>query len=174
MPLKERVRFSVSSIFRIFEDCLEFLSLLHEAGIVHGDVSPDNIFIKTEEPISVDGSLPSAFPCCCSTTTARAELTNEKLASQNHLSFSEVAYADPEIVSGAKPSAQSDLYSLGVVLFELLVGSRPHPNPKSMADVGSLRNAKIPRMPTQLGIPPPIESFVRRLLYGEPTHRFAQ
>jgi serine/threonine protein kinase len=57
--------FSGNDALRVVEGCLEFIHLLHGAGVVHGDISPDNIFIETAAPVSEDGALPDVCSEAC-------------------------------------------------------------------------------------------------------------
>lgn len=172
-PLRQRVRLSANSVYRIVEDCLKFLVSLNDAEIIHGDISPDNIFIESNEPIPTDGSLPADFSLLLLDYNS-ARRANEPTpdTSKRQFVFLKLPYAAPELARGLPTSVQSDFYSLGVTMFELLVGTRPYRDPKSMADVRLLRVGSIPRMPDALGVPPPIEHFVRRLLSIDPKQRF--
>src|ERR1700741_1152637 len=59
--LREQPILNSASALRVIEGCLQFLEPLHRAGVVHGDVSPDNIFIETNAGIPADGRLPESL-----------------------------------------------------------------------------------------------------------------
>ncbi len=102
------------------DDVLRSLARLHERGWVHRDVKPQNIFLDEQAG-----------------ATARATLIDYGLAvpvgSSRHEHdgdepFGTPAYVSPEVIACATIDERADLYSLGLVLFELLCGRRPFPN----------------------------------------------
>ncbi|WP_114856339.1 Stk1 family PASTA domain-containing Ser/Thr kinase [Brachybacterium sp. YJGR34] len=105
-------RLTVRESLEITAQVLEALVAAHEAGIVHRDIKPENILIDREEIVKVaDFGL------------ARAIGTNSSSASATLLGT--VAYISPEHVTRGHADERSDLYSLGVVLFEMLTGRQP-------------------------------------------------
>lgn len=171
--LRQHIRLSANSIFRIIDASLEALSQLHNAGFVHGDISPDNIFIQTDSPVPTNGSLSDDFSLLLLDYNSSRRLDEDEGSASFRYIFLKLSYAAPELADGMKSSFRSDLYSLGVVLFELLVGTRPYSDPSSMSGVRSLRDAGIPKIPAVLEVPLPIENFVHRLLEGNPQKRIA-
>ena len=171
--MRNRVAFSGPSVLRIIEGCLEFLTLLHDTGLIHGDLSPDNIFIETDEPVAEQGTMPDRFSIKLLDYNSSRRLSEHKgsLDGRNVV-FLKLPYAAPEIAHGQPLSVQTDLYALGVVVFELLVGARPRHEPKSMEDVRKLRDEIVPAIPSELGVPRPIEGFARSLLAADPASRF--
>jgi serine/threonine protein kinase len=107
----------------------EALGAAHGAGIVHGDVKPDNILLRksgeTETPLLVDFALAqwSHGPGGSSITT-----TGSLVMRVPH-------YSSPEQCRGEDPSPASDVYSLAVVLYEMLTGRVPFDAPSPMAVV---------------------------------------
>src|ERR1044071_5692563 len=115
--------FTGTEALRIIEASLAFIHLLHGAGVAHGDISPDNIFIETTAPLSESGDLPAEFALrLVDFNSAR------RISAQEHVSgemiLVKVPYAAPELAQGKPVSPQSDLYSLGVVFYQLVAGSR--------------------------------------------------
>lgn len=117
ITLAERIRklapFSVPVAVGTAISILEGLDALHRAGIVHGDVSADNVVI------AIDGSarvqLATIWEAYSRSSTAGAVVLP-----------SMAPFLAPEVSSGAAPSTGSDVYSVGVLLFELLCGRPPY------------------------------------------------
>ena len=166
--LHEHPILSAASAVRVIEGCLQFLELLHGAGVVHGDISPDNIFVETDASVPANGRLPDAFSirlvdfnsaCRFDLPEARPECFLVK-----------PPYVALELAMGQAMSPSTDLYALGIVLFEILTGQRPY-NWQSLKDVRNLQRAELPSIPLELDVPTLIEDFIRLLLATDPSKR---
>ncbi|MBI4859329.1 MAG: serine/threonine protein kinase, partial [Candidatus Riflebacteria bacterium] len=93
--------------------CAEALAAIHEAGILHRDVKPDNIFIDEQK-----GVLLGDLGCSKDLSGNAPETTVGRV-------LGTPAYLAPELLQGGSPSVACDLWALGVVLFECLTGRRP-------------------------------------------------
>lgn len=103
---------SVRETLDVTAQVLEALAAAHEAGIVHRDIKPENVLIDPEGVVKVaDFGL------------ARAVGTAQSSASATLLGT--VAYISPEVVTRGHCDERSDLYSLGVMVFEMLTGLQP-------------------------------------------------
>lgn len=110
--LAEEPRQSVREVLDVTAQVLEALVAAHRAGIVHRDIKPENILIDRAGVVKVaDFGL------------ARAIGTSNSSASASLLGT--VAYISPEVVTRGHSDERSDLYALGVVLFEMLTGTQP-------------------------------------------------
>ena len=103
-------------ITRLFEQMCQVLGYLHDLGWVHRDVKPDNIlFNKASELRLIDFSL----------TTRAAGAVSKLMGSKGKVIQGTRTYISPETILKAPASPQSDIYSLGITLFEILTGEPP-------------------------------------------------
>jgi len=137
----------------IMEPVFAALAVAHDAGLVHRDVKPENVLISERGQIKVaDFGLAKAISSQTSTAT-------------QGLLIGTVSYLPPELVMSGKADARSDVYSAGVVLFELLTGRKPHTGetPIQIAYAHVHRDVPPPStLPTRGPIPPYVDALVTR------------
>jgi serine/threonine-protein kinase len=136
----------------------EALAAAHERGIVHRDVKPDNVFLTRGGVVKLlDFGLAQAVDNRMSGPGA-AEGT--------------VAYMSPEQARGHRADERSDVWALGVILFELLAGARPFAagNPAAVIDLILTREPDLAARRPDLA--PAILDLVRRALTKDPAGRF--
>lgn len=110
--IRERGRFDIPDAVRIVIRTLKALSSAHQAGVIHRDLKPENIMLKeNSEPVVVDFGIAK--------TGKGARLT------QTGVLLGTPYYMSPEQITGKEVRIQSDLYSMGVVLYELLTAEVP-------------------------------------------------
>ena len=147
---------------QVIEPVLAALAAAHDAGLVHRDVKPENVLISELGQIKVaDFGLAKAISSQTSTAT-------------QGLLIGTVSYLPPELVVSGKADARSDVYSAGVVLFELLTGLKPHSGdtPIQVAYAHVHRDVPVPStFPTAGAIPPYLDVLVRRATARNPARR---
>jgi serine/threonine-protein kinase len=152
----------------VIEGCLQFLRPLHGAGVVHGDVSPDNIFIETNAGIPVNGHLPEALSIRLVDFNSAWRFEGHEARPEKFLL--KPPYAALELALGQTMSPSTDLYALGIVFFELLTGQCPY-NWQSLEDVRNLRHTELPSIPLELDVPILVQDFVGAILVTDPLKR---
>ena len=146
---------------RIIAETARALHAAHGRGIVHRDVKPGNIMIDREGRVKV-----TDFGIARAIAEAQMTLPGTTLGS--------VHYFSPEQARGDQSTASSDIYSLGIVLYELLTGRRPW-EADSAAAVAMARLAGPPPDPSAIraGIPSDLVAIVRKALASEPADRWS-
>ena len=135
------------------------LSHAHSRGIIHRDIKPQNIMVLR------DGSVKVAdFGIACLADSAQT-LTQEALGS--------VHYISPEQARGARPDARSDIYSSGVVLYEMLTGRLPFEG-ESAVSVAIQHLSSIPLAPREINpdIPEQLELICMKAMAPDLEHRY--
>ena len=147
------------AIGRSICDALEFA---HQQGVVHRDVKPANVLMTSDGTLKVAdfGIAKAAFVSSDITTTGAILGT--------------VTYLSPEQARGLEPDARSDLYALGVVLYEMVSGRPPfHEESQIATAMRHLRDVPPPPRSIRAGIPRPLESVIMKALEKDPDDRFA-
>jgi eukaryotic-like serine/threonine-protein kinase len=137
------------------------LQFAHENGVVHRDIKPANILVSTGGMVKlVDlGLARAAYAGADVTTTGRV--------------LGSVPYLSPEQVQGGGVDARSDVYSCGVVMYEMLTGRRPFDAETDLAAaMQRLTRDPVPPRAIRPGIPRPLEAAVLRAMARRPEDRF--
>jgi serine/threonine-protein kinase len=139
----------------------------HEHGIVHRDVKPANILVCDGEPGSPPQVKVADFGIARAATQDGADLT------QPGALLGTAKYLSPEQVQGREPDARSDVYALGVVLYELLAGRPPFSATTEVATAMAHVHTEPPK-PRQIraGIPRSVEQVVTRAMAKDPDDRY--
>lgn len=133
------------------------LGALHEVGILHRDLKPTNVMFRA------DGSL-----ALIDFGLARHAHFREGLSGAGAI-FGTPYYMSPEQGAAGPLDARSDLYSLGVVFYEMLVGQKPFDGPTAMSVIIQQREAPVPSLPLRLAR---FQPLIDRLLAKRPDDRF--
>jgi eukaryotic-like serine/threonine-protein kinase len=133
----------------------------HSRGIIHRDIKPQNILVLRDGSVKV-----TDFGIARITSAAQATLTQEALGS--------VHYISPEQARGSHIDGRSDLYSAGVVLYEMLTGRLPFEGetPVSVA-IQHINSIPIPPRDLNPGIPPALEAITLKAMAPKVEDRYA-
>jgi eukaryotic-like serine/threonine-protein kinase len=157
--LRERGRFSPAAALDIMAGVLDGLAAAHASGIVHRDVKPENVLLTADGRLKVaDFGLARAQAAAGQTRAG--------------LLIGTVAYLPPEQVTGDSTGPRSDVYSCGVMLFELLTGRQPFTGDSPIAIAYQHVNQDVPA-PSALvpGIPAAVDQLVLAATSRDPALR---
>jgi eukaryotic-like serine/threonine-protein kinase len=159
--LAKKKKIPIREAVRMTDDVLSALSAAHAAGIVHRDIKPANILLTPAGEVKV-----TDFGIARSLSDASLTQTGTVMGTAH--------YSAPEQVRGESASPASDIYSMGVVLYEMLTGKRPYSGDTPIA-VAMARLSEDPPHPKELRstIPAALDAVVMRALAREPRDRFA-
>lgn len=150
---------SHTQVLRILRDIAGALDYSHQQGVIHRDVKPSNIMVKDDgHAVLTDFGL--------ALNAQEGTIGN---------TFGSVHYIAPEqAISSAQAVPQSDLYSLGVVLFEMLTGRVPFEDVSAMS-VALKHISDPPPMPSEFNpaISPAVEAVILKALDKDPENRYA-
>jgi len=148
----------------VVRDVAEALAFAHRNGVVHRDVKPENIFIES----GTGRALLADFGIAHSTEfDSRLTMTGAAIGTP--------AYMAPEQIDGAPTNARSDIYSLGLVAWEMLTGERPWEGEALYNVIFKQKTADLPAIdelrPGE--VPPRLQYIVERMLQKKPSARWA-
>ena len=142
---------------------LEALEYLHSHGVVHRDLKPENIMLDSEDRIKlIDFGIAAK--------TGARRLTFAKLSQ----TLGTPDYISPEQVKGKRGDARSDLYAVGVMLYEMLTGKAPFTGPNAFVIMNDrLLNSPVPPREIDPTISPQLQEIIYRALERDPSKRYA-
>jgi serine/threonine protein kinase len=164
--ITSRGRLDLADVQAIVPSLCSALQFAHDLGIVHRDLKPANIVAHEFAPGErvykiVDFGL------------ANLRDTDETRLTGPHEFLGTIAYASPEQLTGAPVDARSDIYSMGVVVFEMLTGRQPFAGPDAMAVLNAHLNVPAPRISESVAdVPTWVELAIARALAKQPEDRW--
>jgi serine/threonine protein kinase len=159
--LQRRGRLPTDEAIGLMVQACAGVGYAHRAGLVHCDIKPHNFLITPDKRLKVtDFGIARAL----------ASIQPEE---QADVVWGSPQYFSPEQAAGGPPSPASDVYSLGVILFEMLTGQLPY-SADSATELARLHRSAQPPSPRQLNIeiPPALEQIILKVLSKEPSARY--
>lgn len=158
--IRARGVFSVEEALGIIIEVCKGVGYAHRAGLVHCDVKPQNILVTPDNRIKV-----TDFGIARALTGTTPEMEDMVWGSPHYFS--------PEQAAGETPTPASDVYSIGVVLFELLTGRLPFTG----SDYRELALAHLKEQPPSIldlnpALPPELDKIIRKVMSKEPSARY--
>ncbi len=164
--LRERLReeslLPIGDAVEIARQVAEALDHAHQHGIVHRDIKPENVLLAGKHAFVSDFGIARAIG-----------LANGEALTETGLALGTPAYMSPEQASGGQIDGRSDIYSLGCMLYEMLVSQPPFIGPTAQAVLARHAADPVPPLRTVRGtIPKSLERVVTRSLAKLPVDRF--
>jgi tRNA A-37 threonylcarbamoyl transferase component Bud32 len=157
--LRQRMKLPLSPVtaLKYLEQIASALEAIHSVGVLHRDLKPANVMLRA------DGSL-----CLIDFGLAKANEMEVSLTGTREI-FGTPYYMSPEQGHAEEIDARSDLYSLGVMFFEMLIGHKPYTGATAMEVIYKHKRAEMPEVPPQFA---DYQEILRRLLAKSPADRY--
>jgi serine/threonine protein kinase len=148
---------------RIAVGVLDALDYIHAHGVVHRDLKPENIMVDENDNIKlIDFGIAS--------DSAARRLTYANFTA----TLGTPNYISPEQVKGKRGDGRSDIYSMGVILYEMLTGKLPFSGPSPLAAMNDrLLNHPVPPRVADPSVSPQLQEVLYRALERDPKNRYA-
>ena len=146
--IKREKRLPIDRVLKIFRQICEGLEAAHEQGVIHRDLKPQNVMLGPGDHVYL-------------TDFGLAKTLEQSGVTQTGAVVGTPYYMSPEQVKGEPAGPRSDIYSLGIILYEMATGSVPYGG-NSVYEVMIQRLQKPPRPPRELN--PEIPAYVEKLL----------
>ncbi|HEU4386297.1 MAG TPA: protein kinase [Blastocatellia bacterium] len=148
------------------------LAAAHEKGVVHRDLKPENLFVTKDNRVKIlDFGLAKLRPP--QDAPAGSVVATQKQLTNPGTVMGTVAYMSPEQVRGQDLEQRSDIFSFGLILFEMLSGKHAFTGESAVEVMNAILKEDPPAWDeSQVKVPPAVDRIVRRCLEKKPEHRF--
>jgi serine/threonine-protein kinase len=167
---------SFERIVRIAQGVARGLAKAHDKGIVHRDLKPENVMVDRDDQVKIlDFGLARAAASDDPAPTADAtSTTTETQVTGGGLILGTPAYMSPEQIRGGLVDARSDVFSFGVVLYEMIAGARPFAGKNGSELLAAITEVvPSPLLSRRGDVPPELAAIVDRCLRKDPSERHA-
>lgn len=162
LALKE-INFEPEIVIRMFEQLCSALSLFHQQDIIHRDIKPDNILLDDNYNVYLS-DFGLAKMLWDTTDTSDDGITGSP------------PYMAPEQIQGQELTAQTDIYALGIILYEVLTGTHPFAGTKLSVMLSKHLREELPSLPNhnanQTALPPSLNAVIARATAKESHLRY--
>ena len=152
----------------------EGLSAAHRKGFVHRDIKPENVILAHATFARIlDFGLAKRSAGLTALSVSEEDVTQSALLTEPGIIAGTVGYMSPEQVRGEPVDGRSDIFSLGVVLWEMLTGHRPFHGDSPVETLSAILREEPPPDPVLAGLSSEFERILRRALQKRPADRYA-
>jgi serine/threonine-protein kinase len=154
-----RQPFPVPRVLKLMEQVCSALDFAHQHNVVHRDIKPANLMLTADDVVKI-------------TDFGTAKILQFGTAQTAHV-MGTPSYMSPEQVKGKPVDGRSDIFSMGVILYELLTGEKPFPGQNITTVIYKIINEEpIPPRSLDSSIHPGLSAVISRALAKEPADRF--
>ncbi|GEK28090.1 Stk1 family PASTA domain-containing Ser/Thr kinase [Furfurilactobacillus siliginis] len=158
--LKKHVPLSYPTVIDLMTQILEAVSVAHDHGIIHRDLKPQNVLVGENGQLKISDFGISV-------------ISNESSMTQTNTVLGSVHYLSPEQARGGMATRQSDIYSLGIILYELLAGKVPFDGETAVSVALKHSQSQMPSVRDEdPAIAQPLENVILRATAKDPNDRY--
>ncbi|MGB7599215.1 MAG: protein kinase [Candidatus Sulfotelmatobacter sp.] len=169
---------NINQFFEIGIQCADALTAAHERGILHGDIKPENMMLTESGQVKLlDFGVARNLVGAGSVSNAAATQSLSSFSFASNASVASIAgtpsYMAPEVLMGTLPDFRADIFSLGVVFYEMLGGRHPFLGPTPAATALQIvQQEAMPLEKLSHSIPAPLTQVVAKMLHKKPDERY--
>jgi len=166
-----RRTFSLREVFTVGCEAAHALQVLHDRGIVHRGIKPSNIWIDDHSRVVLSDCAIARFTELSDRPRVTAVSPRCEFA-ETLIPLAALSYMSPEQVRGETVDCRSDIFSLGVVLYEMISGRHPFEARNSLSKMSAILEAEpSPLVSRTEHVPPELDHVVRKALAKNPERR---
>ena len=165
--LKQRL--DLSRAIEIAKQILQALSAAHREGVIHRDIKPENIMIRADGYVKV---LDFGIARLTSSPEVTSEITSsDTLTATGHV-VGTLAYMSPEQALGQPINTTSDLFSFGIVFYEMVAGKHPWARQTGVDTLHAIIHDPVPALPPPTNSIPELQAIFEKALRKDPGERY--
>jgi Tol biopolymer transport system component len=146
------------------------LAAAHDKGIIHRDIKPENLFLTKDGVVKILDFGLAKYQAAKAASAPATDLQTQPMETEPGNVMGTVGYMSPEQVRGQMAGARSDLFSLGLVLYEMVSGKRAFKGDSAVEVMNAILKQEAPELGDAL--PPSLDRIIHRCLEKKPEERF--